>query len=159
MINILELEEEIKNIVEKATEKIKLTKMDHDTEEEVEDTLQVFVGAIPREDLDTLAPCGIVTTLKGKNTLEEKRLNTVISLAIYNKDTKKGYEQINILLETISTALITKGILLKKYEVLPDFMWELPEIQPYPVHGIDITFNIIAKNNYRRDADVWKWEE
>ncbi|MBR8701157.1 MULTISPECIES: hypothetical protein [unclassified Fusobacterium] len=156
MKNILELEDEIRKIVESCTNDIELTRVDHETEEEIKDKLQVFVGAIPREDLDTLAPCAVVTTLKGTNSLDEKRLNTIVSLAIYNKDTRKGYEEIYNLLEIISKTLIEKAIVLDEYEVLPEYKWELPEVQPYPIHGIDITFNILARNTYRRDVDVWE---
>ncbi|MBR8750161.1 hypothetical protein IX317_001845 [Fusobacterium sp. DD29] len=156
MKNILELEDEIRKIVESCANDIELTRVDHETEEEIKDKLQVFVGAIPREDLDTLAPCAVVTTLKGTNSLDEKRLNTIVSLAIYNKDTRKGYEEIYNLLEIISKTLIEKAIVLDEYEVLPEYKWELPEVQPYPIHGIDITFNILARNTYRRDVDVWE---
>lgn len=156
MKKILELEDEIKKIIEEETKEISLTKMDPEEEKEVLDKMQIFVGGLPREDLDTLAPCAIVTTLKGQNNLQEKRLNTVVSIAIYNKDTRKGYEEICELIEKITEAIVEKGVLLDEFEILPDYSWALPEVQPYPIHGADITFNILARNDYRRDADIWE---
>lgn len=156
MIKIFELEEEIKKIVEEATKDIKLMSRNFENEEDEEKDLTVFVGALPREELESIAPCGIVTTLKGSNSLSEKRLNTVISIAIYDTDTRRGYNQLYELLEVISTSLIEKGVLLEQFEILPEFEWSLPEIQPYPIHAIDIAFNILMRNDYRKDSNVWE---
>lgn len=150
MKKIIDLEKEIKNILEIATQNLKLKTYAGEKRQP-----KLIVGQIPVEKFEGLVPCISLKTTSGKNTLEEKRLKLRVAIAIFNEVSEEGYIELYEVIETICESVIEKGIVLERFEILPEYNWEILEEQPYPYWAGEIIFNILKAKDYRTDVDSW----
>lgn len=154
MMKIFDLEKELKKIIEENIKEYKLKlHPKSEGENEGERIPIVIIGNQPREVLQDIIPCVIIKTPNGKNTLLEKLLTLAIGVVIYETDTSVAYKTIYEIIEKISTAIIEKGIILKEFEILPTYEWNISDEEMYPFWAGNLNFHIVAKNVYRTDAD------
>lgn len=148
---IAELGNELKKIIEELTVSDILPVYEEGTKR----APKVFHGFLAPEDAETLIPAICIRTILSKNSLEEKRLLTKITIAIFNKDSMKGYETLYSMLEKIMNYIIEKGVIGEKFEVLPEAEWLISEEQPYPYWIGEIKFSILMAKKYRTDLTDW----
>ncbi len=116
MKKIIDLEKEIKNILEIATQDLKLKTYAGEKRQP-----KLIVGQIPVEKFEELVPCISLKTTSGKNTLEEKRLKLRVAIAIFNEVSEEGYIELYEVIETICESVIEKGVVLEYFEILPEY--------------------------------------
>lgn len=152
---IAELGNELKKIIEEITASDILPVYTEEEDEATERAPKVFHGFLAPEDAETLIPAICIRTILSKNSLEERRLLTKITIAIFNKDSMEGYEILYSMLEKIMNHIIEKGIIGEKFEVLPEAEWLISEEQPYPYWIGEIKFSILMAKKYRTDLMDW----
>lgn len=148
---IRELEKAISNIITEitASEELPVYK------EEGKRAPKIITGFLPVEEAETTIPAIAIRTTNGKNDLNEKRTTLKIIIALFFTESEKGYEKLNELIERISKEIIETGVILEKYEILPDIIWEIPEEQPYPFWIGIVNFNVLYGTEYRNDINDW----
>lgn len=151
MKKIFELEQEIKRKIQERIFGLKLKIVEKDVKKEP----NIIIGNIPAEKIEELIPAITIRTPNGKNTLSDKKINLNINIGIFEKDSEEAYKSIYDLLDKISKRIISSGILLEEFEILPEYEWELAEEQPYPYWMGKLSFNILMKEDYRTDIDDW----
>lgn len=147
----MELEYGIKKILEDLIE----SKIIFEVQEEGEKKIKVIVGYLPPEKLESIVPCIAIRNIKGKNTLDEKRIVIRVIIGLYGKDTEKGYGNLRELIKKIGYEITKLGIISEEYEVLPEYEWEINEEQLYPYFLGNIDFNILEKKDYREDFEQY----
>lgn len=151
MIDIRELENGLKKIIEKTIEGEHFKV--HSTNEKR--AIVIYTGILPPDPEETIIPAITIRTTKAKNSLENKILTVQVSIGIFDEDTEGGYNQISRVTQMVLDDLIKAGIIESKFEILPEAEWHHPEAQPVPYYLGFITLNVVYEKNYREDFDDW----
>lgn len=152
MMNILELQLEIKKIVEENIKGYDL-KLHPDCEKTTREPI-VIIGNQPKEILEDIIPCVIIKSPNGKNTLLEKIITLTVDIIIYETISSVAYTTLYELVEKLANSIVEKGIVSEYYEISPVYEWQIASEDIYPYWAGTLVFSIIAnKNDYRKDVD------
>ena len=110
---------------------------------------------LPPDPEETILPAITIRTHKVKNSLDKKILTLVISAGIFNKDVRKGYEEISEISQKILDEIQKVGVIENRFEILPEAEWVFPEEQPVPFYLSFIYINVVYEKDYRTDTDNW----
>ena len=157
MINVRELEEEIKKIIEPII-KGKIFPV-YKGEERGEREIDIYIGSLPPDSEKTIIPAITIRVTGAKNTLEQKKLSVLISIGIFSETSEDGYLKICNLTQEIFEKLMEIGVINNRFEILPEAEWNLPEAQPYPYFLGFIDLNIVYEKDYRKDLEEDNKEE
>lgn len=151
MIDIKTLEENIKKMILPiiTQKKYKAYKSEELRE------IKVYTGLLPPDPEETIIPAITIRTHKVKNSLDKKILTLVISTGIFNKDVKKGYQEVSEITQKILDEIQKVGIIENRFEILPEAEWVFPEEQPVPFYLSFIYINVVYEKDYRTDTDNW----
>ena len=153
MINVRELEEEIKKIIEPII-KGKIFPV-YKGEERGEREIDIYIGSLPPDSEKTIIPAITIRVTGAKNTLEQKKLSVLISIGIFSETSEDGYLKICNLTQEIFEKLMEIGVINNRFEILPEAEWNLPEAQPYPYFLGFIDLNIVYEKDYLKDLEDW----
>lgn len=152
MKKIFDLEKELQVLLEKATENFELNTIEGEIR-----APKIFIGPMPSEEPEDLVPAVGIRTFSGKNTLESKEICINVRIALLNEETEETHKIMYDLIDIITREIISKGIYLDEFEILPNMEWETEDFKTFMLG--DISFKFIRNNIYRTDADKWIYGE
>lgn len=151
MIDIKELENVIGEIISSCLNDRKF-KVRRESEKR---NIKVYTGILPPDPEETIIPAITIRTIKAKNSLEHRIITLQISIGIFDDDIESGYTEISEVTQLVFDALIEKGVVKNKFEILPDAEWIHPDAQPIPYYLGFITLNVVYEKAYRTDLEDW----
>ncbi|MGL4566921.1 MAG: hypothetical protein ACRCU6_00165 [Fusobacteriaceae bacterium] len=123
------LEIELKKFIEVITEDL-MFKVPSKKDEERK--LKVLTGFLPPETAEEAIPAVAVRVLKVDDTMEERDFTVKIYVALFDKDTKTGYESLILVLQRIVDKINESYIIGEYFSINGISGYEVEEEQPYP---------------------------